>query len=68
MVSISLGKYRRILMGKAEKTEEDARLVKEWLAKGNKPEILTPHARTEPEDIVYTFKVGKRGRPPAKKK
>jgi|TARA_B110000483_G_scaffold39709_1_gene49171 hypothetical protein len=55
-------------MGKAEKTEEDARLVKEWLAKGNKPEILTPHARTEPEDIVYTFKVGKRGRPPAKKK
>jgi predicted RNA-binding protein (virulence factor B family) len=54
-------------MGKAEKTEEDARLVKEFLAKkGNKITVLPAHARTDPDDIVYTFKVGKRGRPAAK--
>jgi len=52
-------------MGKAEKTEEDARLVKEFLAKkGNKITVLPAHARTDPDDIVYTFKVGKRGRKP----
>ena len=54
-------------MGKAEKTEEDARLVKEFLAKkGNKITVLPAHARTDPDDIVYTLKVGKRGRPAAK--
>jgi len=53
-------------MAKAEKTEEDARLVKEFLAKkGNKVTVLPAHARTDPDDIVYTFKVGKRGRPAA---
>lgn len=63
MVSLSLGKCRRILMGKAEKTEEDARLVKEFLAKkGNEITVLPAHARTDPDDIVYTFKVGKRGK------
>jgi nuclear transport factor 2 (NTF2) superfamily protein len=67
VVSLSLGKCRRILMGKAEKTEEDARLVKEFLAKkGNNITVLPAHARTDPDDIVYTFKVGKRGRPAAK--
>ena len=54
-------------MGKAEKTEEDARLVKEFLSKkGNNITVLPAHARTDPDDIVYTFKVGKRGRPAAK--
>lgn len=54
-------------MGKAEKTEEDARLVKEFLAKkGNNITVLPAHARTDPDDIVYTFKVGKRGRPAVK--
>ena len=65
MVSLSLGKCRGILMGKAEKTEEDARLVKEFLAKkGNKITVLPAHARTDPDDIIYTFKVGKRGKKP----
>ena len=54
-------------MSKAEKTLEDQRLIKQWLGKGNKVEVLTPHARTDPDDIEYTFKVGKRGRPAAKK-
>ena len=45
------------------KTDEDERLVKEFLAKkGNKVTVLPAHARTDPDDIVYTFKVGKRGR------
>ena len=52
-------------MGKAEKTEEDARLVKEFLAKkGNKITVLPAHARTDPDDIIYTFKVGNRGKKP----
>ena len=54
-------------MGKAEKTEEDERLVKEFLAKkGNKITVCPAHTATDPDDIVYTFKVGKRGRPAAK--
>jgi hypothetical protein len=47
------------------KTDEDERLVKEFLAKkGNKVTVLPAHARTDPEDIVYTFKAGLRGRKP----
>jgi hypothetical protein len=50
-------------MVRATRTEEDERLVKEFLAKkGNKVTVLPAHARTDPDDIVYTFKVGKRGR------
>jgi len=62
MVSLSLGKRRRILMSKAEKTEEDKKLIDQWLAKGNKVGECDPHARTDPDDIIYTFKVGKRGK------
>lgn len=50
-------------MVRATKTEEDQRLVDEFLAKkGNEINVLPAHARTDPDDIVYTFKVGKRGR------
>ncbi len=46
------------------KTEEDEKMIKEWL-KNNEITVCPAHARTEQEDIVYTFKVGKRGRKPA---
>jgi len=54
-------------MSRAQKTDEDQKLMDEWLAKGNKVQVLPAHARTEPEDIVYTFKVGNRGRKAAPK-
>ncbi len=56
-------------MTKIRKTEEDQRLIDEWLAKGNKVTECDPHARTDPDDIVYTFKVGRgRGKTKAKEK
>ena len=48
---------------KQERSAENAKLVKEFLAKkGNEITVLPAHARTDPDDIVYTFKVGKRGK------
>lgn len=44
------------------KTDEDQRLIDEWLAKGNTVTQCDALARTDPDDIVYTFKAGKRGR------
>jgi hypothetical protein len=43
-------------------TEKDTKEINEWLKK-NKVTECPPHARTDPDDIVYTFKAGKRGRP-----
>lgn len=43
-------------------TVEDQKLIDEWLAK-NKVTICETGDRTDPDDIVYTFKVGKRGKP-----
>ena len=50
-------------MAREEKTEEDQRLMDEWLAKGNKVEICPPLTRTDPDDIAHT---GVRGRKKAK--
>jgi predicted RNA-binding protein (virulence factor B family) len=49
-------------MSRAEKTTEDEKAIQEWL-KNNEVNVCTPHEKTAPEDIEYTFKVGKRGRP-----
>jgi|TARA_B100001094_G_scaffold117348_1_gene113191 hypothetical protein len=50
-------------MSRAEKTEADRKAIEEWLSKkGNNITICEPEARTPDEDIVYTFKVGSRGR------
>ena len=46
------------------KTEEDEKMIKEWL-KINEITVGHAHAQTQQEDIVYKFKVGKRGRKPA---
>lgn len=55
-------------MSRAEKTEEDQKMIDEWLSKkDNKITICEPHARTPDEDVVYIYKVGKRGRTPAVK-
>ena len=43
-------------------TEEDQRLIDEWLEKGNKITQCESELKTDPDDIVYTFKAGKRGK------
>jgi len=48
-------------MSRAERTVADDEAIEKWL-KENKVTECEPHARTDPDDIVYTFKVGKRGK------
>ena len=48
-------------MSRAEKTELDQQMISEWL-KTNEITVCEPLAKTDPDDIVYTFKVGSRGR------
>ena len=43
------------------KTDEDAKAIDEWL-KNNKVTVCKAEAKTDPDDIVYTFKAGSRGR------
>jgi len=38
-----------------EITNKDQKAIDEWLSKGNKIEVCPPGARTEQEDIVYTW-------------
>ena len=47
-------------MARETKTEEDQRLMDEWLAKGNKVEICPPLTRTDPDDIAYTWVRGRK--------
>ena len=49
-------------MTRAEKTEEDKKMIDGWLAKGNEVTICPPEAKTPEEDVVYIYKVGKRGK------
>jgi len=63
LVSLSLGKRRSIPLSRSEKTEEDKKMIREWLAKkGNKITICPPDTTTPEEDVVYIYKVGKRGK------
>lgn len=48
-------------MNKSESEEKDAEAIAQWL-KENKVTVCEPHAKTNPDDIEYTFKVGKRGK------
>ena len=48
-------------MSRAKRTTSDQKAREEWL-KNNEVTVCPAHARTEAEDIVYTFKVGSRGR------
>ena len=48
-----------------EITNKDQKAIDEWLSKGNKIEVCPPGARTEQEDIVYTW--GKKKKAPVKK-
>ena len=61
MVSLSLGKRRSILMSRATgvKTEEDRKAIEEWLKK-NEVTVCPPCERTDPDEITYIYKVGKR--------
>ena len=49
-------------MTRAVKTDTEAEAIARWL-KENEVTVCEPHARTDPDDIKYTFKVGRRGRP-----
>tara|TARA_R110000851_G_scaffold46355_3_gene112813 strand:+ start:3786 stop:3965 length:180 start_codon:yes stop_codon:yes gene_type:complete len=42
-------------MSRETKTEEDARMMAEWLAKGNEITICDPGARSDPDEIGYTW-------------
>ena len=48
-----------------EITKSDQAAIDEWLSKGNKVEVCPPGAKTEQDDIVYTW--GKKKKPAAKK-
>tara|TARA_B100001057_G_C22844977_1_gene948622 strand:+ start:1049 stop:1192 length:144 start_codon:yes stop_codon:yes gene_type:complete len=41
------------------KTEEDEKAIKEWL-KSNKITVCPPCTTTDPEEITYIYKAGKR--------
>lgn len=55
-----LGKMQE-LMVRATRTEENTKAIDEWLKK-NKVTECPAHVRTDPDDIVYKFKAGKRAR------
>ena len=55
-------------MARETKTEEDQRLMDEWLAKGNKVEICPPRTRTDPDDIAYTWVRGRKKAKPEEEK
>ena len=50
-------------MSREQEIEEDKKMIEEWLAKkGNKITICPPDTKTPEEDVVYIYKVGKRGK------
>jgi len=55
-------------MARETKTEEDQRLMDEWLAKGNKIEVCPPMTRTDPDDIAYTWVRGRKKAKPEEEK
>jgi len=50
-------------MNKEKTTQQDQEAIKQWLEK-NEVTKCEPFTKTDPEDIVYTFKAGTRGRKP----
>ena len=55
-----LGKTQEIItVSKTEKTDEDKKLIEEWL-KNNKVTICPPEETTPDDELVYKYKVGKR--------
>jgi len=49
-------------MSRPQTTPQEQKAVDEWLEKNNVT-VCNAGEKTDPEDIEYTFKVGKRGRP-----
>ena len=47
-------------MAREEKSEEDARMMQEWLDKGNKVTICPPCQRTDPELIGGFYQGGRK--------
>jgi hypothetical protein len=50
-----------ITMSRPQLTEQENTAIEEWLKK-NKVTVCEAGEKTDPEDIEYTFKVGKRGK------
>jgi len=48
-------------MSRPQLTEQENTAIEEWLKK-NKVTVCEAGEKTDPEDIEYTFKVGKRGK------
>jgi len=48
-------------MSKDSKSEEDRKAIEEWL-KNNEVTICPPEARTPEEEVIYTYRAGKRGK------
>ena len=51
-----------------KRRKEDREAIEAWLAKGNKIKVCPPNQHTDPDEIVYTFKAGSRGRKKAQPK
>ena len=49
-------------MSRPQTTPEEQKAVDEWI-KDNKVTVCEAGAKTDPDDIEYTFKAGKRGSP-----
>ena len=47
-------------MTRYTKTEEEQRLMDEWLSKGNKITVCDSGARTDPDEITYQWGRGKK--------
>ena len=50
-----------IAMSRPQLSDQENKAIDEWLKK-NKVTVCEAGEKTDPEDIEYTFKVGKRGK------
>ena len=48
-------------MSRPQLSDQENKAIEEWLKK-NKVTVCEAGEKTDPEDIEYTFKVGKRGK------
>jgi hypothetical protein len=53
-------------MARPQRTEADTKAIEEWLAKGNKVTVCEANARTDADEIGYSWG-GKKKKKPAKK-
>jgi hypothetical protein len=54
-------------MPRYQTSEEDKKAIAEWLAKGNKVTVCEANARSNTDEIGYSFYGNKKKKKPAKK-